>query len=329
MAKSGDYVYWTCSIIVYVIGIIFAIIWCLREWTKRKQIRIIKFSQHDEASSSLEKSTESSITTTTTTTTTTNMSMKQLNKQTLDTKHYIEVQFHYLSLIVYFLSIMHLFFGLGKHFTLFCMFINQIIITTITFLKISITLFQLERYETCFGRTRTLTNKIIFNTFKLIMALYGLYTAIGVWYIVKPSVWEGVYCIWDFSNNIMGFFTAGGLIVFDWCVLLLFSTKIITLARTMSKMNHNNETQLRTNKLYGILQRLLILSFTMECTYMIVIFTRIIANVWFSDGFGNFAGIISVIATVFDTCTNIKFLSLMLQHNTKLRMYIHCGTEHC
>ena len=76
---------------------------------------------------------------------------------------------------------------------------------TITFLKISITLFQLERYETCFGSTRTRTNKIIFSIFKLIMAMYGLYTAIGVWYTVEPSVWEGIYCTWDFSNNIMGF----------------------------------------------------------------------------------------------------------------------------
>ena len=126
MAKSGDYVYWTCSIIVYVIGIVFAITWFVREWTKRKQIRIIKFSQHDEAPSSLEKSTQNSITTISTTTLTT-ISMKQLNKQTTHTKHYIEAQFHYLSLPVYFLSIMHLFFGLEKQFAIFCMFINQTI----------------------------------------------------------------------------------------------------------------------------------------------------------------------------------------------------------
>ena len=239
--------------------------------------------------------------------------------------------------------------------------INQIVVSMYIALRGVTIIFQIKRYEYCFGYSangeyKSTIYKYFFPSFTVFVVAV-MVAQVGVfWMMSRNVIVHNSYCTWTLVTPILSLVSGIVFFVIDLFVLALFSRKILSLSYKLkqyeikmymssnnnnnnnnndnnnknnkhkSKNNYNQSLTNNTKKLYSILKRLLILSLFMEITYMM----NAGVNTLFSGSKSalTWQQTIVIIVNYIDILTNIKFLTLMLQHNTKFR-YILISVNTC
>ena len=333
-----SWVTWTVTLVTYAGAFLASCWWTHVELKKRRQnVRIVTFSRdgkmhHVRDWTSNEKNSN------------------QNNKGTL----FLEQSLHRCSIAVYIASIIGCLTGILKHMTVFCSFISQIQTTSFAFSKIFILIFQMKRYELSFKKTRKKYCIDMFALFYGATIISGSFACVMTWIFTKRLILNN-YCTWDATNNLFVLIPIS-FSVLDLFILGLFTHKILSLSKTLCQIKQQHEipsvdvdvdvnisvnvkdkdmgsqselgvksissessdaivkqSELAIEKLHKILKRLLILSLAMEFLYLLTL----VSEVTFARTGSQFSFFVTLWNGL-DMATNIKFISLMLQHNTEL-----------
>ena len=332
-----SWIAWTVTLVAYILSFVISCHWTRVELKKRStKVRIIAFSHNGKMQHDRKKNS------------------KQNNQPTL----FLEQSLHRCSIAVYIASIIGCFSGIFKHVTVLCSFISQIQAMSFTCSKVFILLFQMKRYELCFKNKTNIESNTsdtnpkttkkcsidMFDTFYAATVISGSFACVLIWIYTKQLILNNNYCTWVAVNNTF-FVMPVSFSVLDLFILGLFTHKILSLSKMLSQIkqqyeipsvNVNNvnvnvkgmgvksissetsdavikESELGIEKLHKILKRLLILSLAMEFIYVMTL----VAGATYAKTGTQLTPFV-VLWNGLDMATNIKFISLMLQHNTEL-----------